>query len=104
MNLSPGIWRAWLVGVATPPREEDRPVAAGRGEANPWERSHPARYIMRKPIPALLSVLLALVAGAVALVSVGSANAAITGFVQRCGIHFCLNGKTYYFAGANTYD
>src|ERR1035437_5622698 len=32
------------------------------------------------------------------------AKAAPAGFVQRCGIHFCLNGKAYYFAGANTYD
>jgi len=26
------------------------------------------------------------------------------GFVYRCGTHFCLDGKSYYFAGANTYD
>jgi hypothetical protein len=26
------------------------------------------------------------------------------GFVYRCGIHFCLDGNTFYFAGANTYD
>jgi hypothetical protein len=26
------------------------------------------------------------------------------GFAYRCGIHFCLDGNTYYFAGANTYD
>src|ERR1035437_11015373 len=32
------------------------------------------------------------------------AKSAPAGFVQRCGIHFCLNGKAYYFAGANTYD
>ena len=25
-------------------------------------------------------------------------------FVTRCGIRFCLDGKPYYFAGANTYD
>ncbi|WP_052509510.1 cellulose binding domain-containing protein [Kitasatospora griseola] len=25
-------------------------------------------------------------------------------FTTRCGVHFCLNGKEYYFAGANTYD
>src|SRR6185436_12380218 len=26
------------------------------------------------------------------------------GFAYRCGIHFCLDGNLYYFAGANTYD
>src|SRR4051794_17890305 len=32
------------------------------------------------------------------------ASAAPAGFVGRCGIHFCLGGHTYYFAGANVYD
>jgi hypothetical protein len=29
---------------------------------------------------------------------------AATGFVARCGIHFCLDGHPYYFAGADAYD
>lgn len=33
-----------------------------------------------------------------------AAHAASSGFVYRCGIHFCLNGNYYYFAGTNTYD
>ncbi len=33
-----------------------------------------------------------------------TAHAAMSGFVYRCGIHFCLNGNYYYFAGTNTYD
>src|ERR1035437_4142380 len=32
------------------------------------------------------------------------AKAAVSGFVGRCGIHFCVNGATAYFAGANAYD
>ncbi len=32
------------------------------------------------------------------------AQAAPAGFVYACGIHFCLDGKPYYFAGTNTYD
>ncbi|MFF9316247.1 cellulose binding domain-containing protein [Streptomyces sp. NPDC014748] len=33
-----------------------------------------------------------------------SAAAAAESFVTRCGTHFCLDGKEYYFAGANAYD
>jgi mannan endo-1,4-beta-mannosidase len=29
---------------------------------------------------------------------------AAAGFVSRCGTSFCLDGKKFYFAGANTYD
>jgi hypothetical protein len=32
------------------------------------------------------------------------AQAAPAGFAYRCGTHFCLDGKFYYFAGANSYD
>lgn len=31
-------------------------------------------------------------------------QAAPAGFVYRCGIRFCLDGKYFYFAGSNTYD
>jgi mannan endo-1,4-beta-mannosidase len=53
-----------------------------------------------------LSLFTALIAllGAVGITVAHNASAATDGFVSRCGIHFCLNGHTYYFAGANTYD
>ncbi|MEU7695977.1 hypothetical protein [Microbispora hainanensis] len=64
-----------------------------------------------RPLHLLVSPALALTAGMAAGMAAGmvafshtAAGAASSGFVQRCGIHFCLDGKTYYFAGANTYD
>ncbi|MFI5910959.1 cellulose binding domain-containing protein [Dactylosporangium sp. NPDC051541] len=41
---------------------------------------------------------------ALVVVPLVRASAATAGFVSRCGIHFCLGGHTYYFAGANVYD
>ncbi|WP_328709823.1 hypothetical protein [Microbispora hainanensis] len=60
-----------------------------------------------RPLHLLVSPALALTAGMAAgmvAFSHTAAGAASSGFVQRCGIHFCLDGKMYYFAGANTYD
>ena len=59
--------------------------------------------VPRQRILAAIVVSLGLVM-AFGLASWPKANAATAGFVQRCGIHFCLDGKAYYFAGANTYD
>jgi hypothetical protein len=62
-------------------------------------RSHPgARWSL------LLAALAGMGFALVAVLGGGSASAAPTGFVYRCGTHFCLDGKTFYFAGANTYD
>ncbi|MBN1172556.1 MAG: cellulose binding domain-containing protein [Micromonosporaceae bacterium] len=59
--------------------------------------------IPRPRILVALALSLGLVA-AIGILTLPAAKAATSGFVQRCGIHFCINGKTYYFAGANTYD
>jgi hypothetical protein len=56
--------------------------------------------------PLLLVLALVAAAGAVGIPLVRSAGAAgsSAGFVQRCGIHFCLDGHAFYFAGTNDYD
>ena len=63
---------------------------------------------MRTRLPRLagaltLALLAALLAGVLAQPQPTRA-AVPPGFAYRCGIHFCLDGKTFYFAGANTYD
>jgi mannan endo-1,4-beta-mannosidase len=62
------------------------------------------RRTLQWSIACLLTVLVFWVGEPSSLFHQSVAHAADTGFVSRCGIHFCLNGHTYYFAGANTYD
>ncbi len=62
-------------------------------------RPGPSR--LRAVATAFAAVLTMIIAS---LVAVSRADAAPADFVQRCGIRFCLGGKTYYFAGTNTYD
>ncbi|HEY5002003.1 MAG TPA: hypothetical protein VII61_02545, partial [Ktedonobacteraceae bacterium] len=51
------------------------------------------------------AALLLLVAGGIfALLPSKNTARAASGFVTRCGIHFCLDGKLFYYAGANSYD
>jgi hypothetical protein len=58
-----------------------------------------ARRRFALSIAACVALLAALLA-----VPLVHASAATADFVSRCGIHFCLDGRTYYFAGANDYD
>jgi mannan endo-1,4-beta-mannosidase len=53
----------------------------------------------------IVLLIVALGVGLVAQFRAQAAPAAVpAGFAYRCGIHFCLDGNTFYFAGANTYD
>lgn len=69
----------------------------------PGVRSRSNRTI-RVAIP--LMVILCSIVGAIVINHISSkpAHAASSGFVYRCGIHFCLDGNYFYFAGTNTYD
>lgn len=77
---------------------------SGAGRTSPATR----RPASRRRLPALLRAALSLLA--LGLTASGltaptaPAQAAPAGFVTRCGIHFCLDGRTYFFAGTNTYD
>ncbi|NUP79622.1 MAG: cellulase family glycosylhydrolase, partial [Nonomuraea sp.] len=55
---------------------------------------------------AALATLLALLLAAIGLTALRApaASAAPSGFAYRCGVNFCLDGKKFFFAGANTYD
>lgn len=61
---------------------------------------------MRKTRLVLVAALVAATGALIAPLADAATGAAagISGFVQRCGTHFCLDGHTYYFAGANDYD
>lgn len=66
-------------------------------------RTHPPLPRVRPPFWWAALVAAVLVAGG-AFALTTPASAAPAGFAYRCGVHFCLDGKTFYFAGANTYD
>jgi mannan endo-1,4-beta-mannosidase len=67
--------------------------------SHPPDRAAPRRRLALT-VAAAVAVLAALIA-----VPLMRASAATTAsFVSRCGIHFCLGGHTYYFAGTNDYD
>jgi mannan endo-1,4-beta-mannosidase len=60
----------------------------------------------RRALVAALTATVALAAAVVTFLVTPSAQAADSrdSFITRCGIRFCLDGKAYYTAGANTYD
>ncbi|MGN6128003.1 MAG: cellulose binding domain-containing protein [Humibacter sp.] len=61
-----------------------------------------ARFGPRARFAAALTAVVALVAAV--LTTTSAAKAATADFVERCGIHFCIDGETAYFAGTNSYD
>jgi len=63
------------------------------------------RVRSRSLIGALAALAAALLVATAWLAVAPRAKAATAaGFVQRCGIHFCVGGQVQYFAGANSYD
>jgi Cellulose binding domain/Cellulase (glycosyl hydrolase family 5) len=64
------------------------------------------RHSWRRSLLAAFAALVAVVAAVFTVITSPTAQAADSrdSFVTRCATHFCLGGKPYYFAGANTYD
>ncbi|MFJ7266685.1 cellulose binding domain-containing protein [Streptomyces sp. NPDC099050] len=62
-----------------------------------------ARARRHGPLALFLIAVLALVGSFAARPTPAAANTADS-FATRCGIRFCLDGKEYFFAGANAYD
>ncbi len=67
-------------------------------------RLHERRHSLLYSIAGCAALLLLLVGGIFALLPSKNTARAASGFVTRCGIHFCLDGKLFYYAGANSYD
>ncbi|RKE17811.1 cellulose binding domain-containing protein [Streptomyces sp. TLI_171] len=67
------------------------------------QRLHPRRAARFAPTAFLLATAVAAAGLTLGRADTAQADTA-DAFATRCGIHFCLNGKEYYVAGANTYD
>jgi endo-1,4-beta-mannosidase len=59
--------------------------------------------VLRRSAVVVWSLVLAIAISAFLLPS-RPARAAATDFATRCGVHFCIDGSPYYFAGTNVYD
>src|SRR5687767_12390315 len=92
------------------------PLRVDHAAVRSWERFHrdpsslpesPMRVRRRSVlIAALTSLVLAVATTVIAVLASPVAQAADSrdSFITRCGIRFCLDGRAFYFAGANTYD
>ncbi len=65
--------------------------------------SHGRRGFMYS-VAGCAAIMLLIIGGVIALLPSKNTAHAASGFVTRCGIHFCLNGQLFYYAGANSYD
>src|SRR5579875_621352 len=70
--------------------------------------SKSSKKLVSRLLPSLLScaaiTILAAISGILLISGPRHPAQAASGFVTRCGIHFCLNGQLFYYAGANSYD
>ena len=72
---------------------------------NPRLQHHRPRTSAKRLAPMALLLAASVAAAGLTLGRAGTAEAAgADSFATRCGTHFCLDGKEYYFAGTNTYD
>src|SRR3954469_14857911 len=93
-----------LLDVRDPADRTNPPLPGTHSRRRPMDVQDPTadaeRSIPRTALIVTLATAFVLLIAVGGLLPVG-ASAATSGFVQRCGIHFCLDGHTYYFAGAN---
>ncbi|MGW2397023.1 cellulose binding domain-containing protein [Kitasatospora sp. NPDC001664] len=68
-----------------------------------YQRLRTRRTSNLAPTAVLLAAALAATGLTLGRASTAQADTAGS-FATRCGVHFCLDGKEYYFAGTNTYD
>lgn len=65
---------------------------------------HGRRHRLIYRIASCTILVILMVISGIFIIAPAPVAKAAPAFATRCGIHFCLNGKTFYYAGANSYD